>query len=148
METKTETFTVIVDSCCEAAKRQGMDNGHWGGVVCCDGNKSTCVWRNDDGSSGSGIIQHCLEVHEQTHLDDIVCTTAAVCGPERPGYDTTGKNAKTEECEAYTAELQCLEAGISDCDSLPTQAERDACRATVQNVIDDRRIKVRDLCGP
>jgi hypothetical protein len=86
---------------CAFAKSRGDDRGDGGGVVCCNGRKHVCDWQPRGIRTG---LRDCSAVHERDHLDDIVCPRSGYWrSPFRPG-----KDRDTEECHAYTIEIQCL----------------------------------------
>ena len=110
-------------TCCEEAAIQGKDEGDGGGVVCCYGVMSSCVWNSPEGSgegqnAGIAVVDQCIEAHEDDHQNDVTCTGAP--GPERPYFDP-GKDQDAEECHAYGIEIQCLRDSLSSCNSLQGQ---------------------------
>ena len=103
---------------CEDVKRQGLDAGAAGGVVCCSGKKYNCVWK-PGGLSGATdlkaqtIISACINEHEDDHHDDIDCPKIWCRGfPTRPPFKK-GKNPDAEECSAYKKTLSCLQSRIT-----------------------------------
>lgn len=125
-------------SCCDQAFSRGLAASDYGGVICCNGVKHSCVWPSNMSAAltnarARSISIDCARVHEDTHHNDIDCTGAAV---ERPGFKA-GKNARAEECTAYTAEVACFDAHLADCggDAECTRQIR-ARRATKQGQAD------------
>jgi len=88
---------------CSDAKKQGLDKGSLGGVICSGGKKYSCVWGTGSATGATqndaiGIIKKCTAKHEDDHHDDIDCPS--VCGLSRPAFKS-GKDTKKEECHAY-----------------------------------------------
>ena len=125
-------------SCCDQAFSMGLAASDYGGVICCNNVKHSCVWPSNMSSAltnatARSISIGCARVHEDTHHDDVDCTGAAV---ERPGFKA-GKNARAEECTAYRAEVACFDARLNDCGSDATcRSQIQARRATKQGQAD------------
>lgn len=103
-------------ACCSSALSSGLDSGDYGGIVCCNNVKHSCVWyrninRRVRNAAARTIVAHCVRVHENTHLNDVDCTGAAV---ERPGW-RADRVANAEECTAYRAEVACYNRRIRNC---------------------------------
>jgi hypothetical protein len=128
--------------CCESARTQHLDRGDYGGIICCNGTKKTCVWQaNIDASTASAnarsILGRCIGEHESTHLGQVDCTGAAV---ERPNF-RAGVDANASECVAYRTEGECLTAHKSECGDDTVCQERIARRITFTQ---QQRVK---FCG-
>jgi len=125
-------------SCCDQAFSKGLAASDYGGVICCNNVKHSCVWPSNMSSAltnakARSIAIDCARVHEDTHHDDIDCTGADV---ERPSFKA-GKNAKAEECTAYTAEVSCFDSRLADCGGVAEcEAQVKARRATKKGQAD------------
>ena len=110
------------DDPCEDARRQGLawnpktQRDDWGGIVCCQGVKYKCSWGPFSQNTGAnGVFATCNDVHEDTHLNDVRCPCIWQWGwPTRPNL-RIGLDLKTEECEAFRAELACITANRGNC---------------------------------
>lgn len=127
---------------CADAKRQGLDNGNVGGVVCCGGKKYACVWISGGATHATNkkaksIIDKCSSVHEKHHFGDINCPCSS--GVTRPGFKP-GKDPNTQECAAYKAEVACLKQSLGDC------MGNKQCKAQVQAEIDSDNRQMKKLC--
>ncbi len=123
------------EQCCDAIRKAPcFDDDAGGGVVCCRGKITSCVWFTDPppGPGAGNILRGCMIRHEGTHHDDISCKdcpSGKVCRP----YWKNPDQASAEECKGYTAEIICLKRRKSQCiDSKLTKEEREQCRETVQ----------------
>jgi hypothetical protein len=128
--------------CCENARTQHLDRGDYGGIICCNNTKKTCVWQaNIDASTPSAkarsILGRCIGEHESTHLGQVDCTGAAV---ERPNF-RAGVDANASECAAYRTEGDCLTAHKSECGDDTVCQERITRRITFTQ---QQRVK---FCG-
>jgi hypothetical protein len=125
-------------SCCDQAFANGLARSDYGGVICCNNVKHSCVWPSNMSSAltnarARSISIGCARVHEDTHHDDVDCTGADV---ERPGYKA-GKDARAEECIAYRAEVACFNARLTDCgDDADCQSQIRARRGIKQGQAD------------
>jgi len=125
-------------SCCDQAFAKGLAASDYGGVICCNNVKHSCVWPSNMSSAltnakARAISIDCARVHEDTHHDDVDCTGAGV---ERPAFKA-GKNAKAEECIAYKAEVACFDAHLADCgDEATCKSQIQARRTTKQGQAD------------
>ena len=120
-------------SCCDQAFSNGLAGTDYGGVICCNNVKHSCVWPSNMSSaltnaSARAISINCARVHEDTHHDDVDCTGAAV---ERPSFKA-GKDARAEECIAYRAEVACFDAHIGDCGTDTTCTSQITSRRAVK----------------
>jgi hypothetical protein len=127
--------------CCTQALNKGLDKGDWGGIICCNNSKSTCVWTSNinktvTNATAQGIVAGCVQVHEDTHLNQVDCTGAAV---ERPNFKP-GVDPKAAECNAYKAELACYNANIGNCG---TDAD---CTKQVQKESDFAKKQIKKFC--
>lgn len=127
--------------CCTAALNAGLDRGDWGGIICCNNVKRACVWQSNinrtvTNSTAQGIVGGCVLVHEQTHLNQVDCTGAAV---ERPNFKP-GVDPKQAECNAYQAEASCYANNIGNCG-----ADAD-CKTQVQAQWDFAKQQIRKYC--
>ena len=124
------------DECCKAANDGGLRQLRGerfpasGIVICCDGRKVSCAWRDDPSyrfipPETIEKMLKCTRVHEDTHHDDIPACPNAIPSLERPGWGK-GKDPKTEECDAYDKELKCLAEEYKKCTT-------DACRSNLGN---------------
>jgi hypothetical protein len=132
--------------CCGNAKREGIDGGHLGGVVCCDGRKVSCVWSENfpilykDDLTAWELIRDCVERHEDTHLLDVAnCQDPCHRGVKRGGT-LTPLHRPGSECRAYRAELSCLHRSISRCSGDP------ACEVIVDTRIAHVRAQISGWC--
>ena len=123
---------------CGDAKKNGLDKGDAGGVICCKGKKYSCVWTPGKATipKAVAIVTNCITLHENDHHDDIDCPKVWCYGfPTRPAFKK-GKNANAEECSAYKVELSCLQSNRSQCGGDPLcEQEIDA---EIQFVTDER----------
>jgi hypothetical protein len=125
-------------SCCDKAFTKGLARSDYGGVICCKNVKHSCVWPSNMSSAltnakAKSISIDCARVHEDDHHDDVDCTGADV---ERPSFKA-GKNAKAEECSAYTKEVACFDAHLADCgDDETCKTQIRARRATKKGQAD------------
>jgi RHS repeat-associated protein len=132
---------------CGDAKKRGLDKNidgvaDSGGVICCSGKKYACVWSTDNATNqkAKDTIAKCISAHENDHFDDIDCPKCWKRGfPTRPPFKK-GKDRDAEECNAFTAELKCLQASISDCGG-DTDCENQVTDA-IQNAVD----KINEHC--
>jgi hypothetical protein len=127
-------------TCCDCAKANGLDQGHGGGVVCCDGGMHSCDWAYPTGPGGPKL-HDCIMAHEDQHQtagDVQPCPTPPAPTPTRPPFPP-GTDTRCAECHAYMVEIQCLETRIASCNDEASQADRDACVAAIQNRINQLR---------
>lgn len=128
-------------SCCDQALSAGLDQGDYGGIICCNNVKHVCVWqaninRNVTNPTAQGIVGECVRVHEATHVNQVDCTGAALERPPfRPGVDPN-----KAECNAYRAEAACYASKIGGCG---TDA---ACRSQVQDEWDFAKRQIAKYC--
>lgn len=120
-------------SCCDQAFAKGLAASDYGGVICCNNVKHSCVWPSNMSSAltnakARSISIGCARVHEDTHHDDIDCTGADV---ERPAFKA-GKDPKAEECIAYRAEVACFDANLTDCGEDATCKSQIRARRTIK----------------
>jgi YD repeat-containing protein len=113
---------------CGDAKTKGLDNGDIGGVICCKGKITSCIWKSGGATGAKNataqkIIDDCGKAHEDDHHDDIDCPKDAELS--RPAFKA-GKDADTEEASAYKKELECLDNKKGDC------GKDDACKKEVE----------------
>jgi RHS repeat-associated protein len=134
------TSDLSADKCCRLAQTLSdpvtgvgtLAGTDWGGVVCCGGTETACVWRSV--SSGNAVadiwINHCIWIHEMTHIrfdtnnNKFPCPKEC-CDVSRARYPKPYKDAS--ECKAYSAEVDCLLTHFKDCDgdvACLTQMER------------------------
>jgi uncharacterized protein RhaS with RHS repeats len=138
---RVDSFGLAADHCkdpCGDAKKQRLDKGQDGGVICCAGKKYVCVWKPGKATNAKAIpiVTQCITDHEKDHLDDIDCPKTWCYGfPTRPPFKK-GKNDVTEECSAYKLELSCLQSSRSKCGGDP-QCEKDV-DAEIKYVADKR----------
>ena len=83
------------DDCSDVCEKAGKDPRiHMhdrGGVVCCGGEKYTCVWKTGaKNKKAQEILKKCIAAHEDDHHDDIDCPKG--CGITRPGILQVGKS--------------------------------------------------------
>jgi len=125
---------------CAAAKRQGMDKGNNGGVVCCGGVAYACVWNltgfptSSGGQKAKQIIAQCILAHENTHVHQ---KGPCGCGFYRRSTWTPHQ----DECEGYYAEMRCLRDSISQCGGDP------ACTTSVNAQLNDTAQRVISECA-
>jgi len=98
------------DDPCGEAKRNGLDKGAVGGVVCCGGNKYSCVWKSGgathaSNSKATAIIDACVKAHEDAHQDDVDCPQQ--CITTRPPFRHPWISKKSE-CDSYKVHYDCL----------------------------------------
>lgn len=132
---------------CGDAKKAGLDIGpdgtkYHGGVICCSGKKYACVWGTGNATNGKAkeIIGKCITAHENDHFDDINCPKCWKRGfPTRPPFKDQSR-ADAEECSAYTEELKCLQASISECGGDPD------CEDQVTDAIQNAANRINEHC--
>lgn len=121
--------------CCENPSENLPDN--WKGFICCDCippplfcEMQTCVnptWKN----SVPQVLVDCVQVHEVDHTNRNECRyESSKCeryGPEDDNYD---------ECEAYTAEYECLNDCVGVC-SPETDERCDKVRCMLRKICPD-----------
>ncbi len=116
---------------CAYAKSIGDDFGQFGGVVCCNGKKYTCVWKNPGSYPGMG---KCVGVHEGTHTGQVDCPPT---GYVRPHWRTPGDKDKNE-CHAYIIGTACLVAEQKkDCSKLTGNARKKCNTAYMDRICSD-----------
>ncbi|MBN1345109.1 MAG: hypothetical protein JXQ73_20610, partial [Phycisphaerae bacterium] len=136
--------------CCQDAKAQGEHIDPMtglpdlGGVICCDGEKTACVWIESRGDPSRDLaidmVIECITRHEQDHFDDVSC---GECPPtHRPPWDDPAKE-KAEECKAHLISLSCLRSHRKDCAKAPNPAR---CLAELQIYINHNSGEVRRFC--
>jgi hypothetical protein len=139
------------EECCELAMAAGLDEGHLGGVICCEGRKVPCSWVRarmspHEDPSALTILDDCMDRHEQTHLDDIDCgPVEGWITPTRPPYRDASQE-KAQECIAHCAEKQCLLQRQGECtsyDGLPSLK----CWAAVRSRVEDVESWIDWDCG-
>jgi len=127
---------------CGDAKKNGLDKGDSGGVICCQGQMYLCVWKPGQATNTKAvaIVTACITAHERDHLEDITCPKIWCYGfPTRPPFKK-GKDSNSEECSAYKIELGCLQTSRSQCGGDPQcEQEVDAEIAVVSNEIAKRK---------
>ncbi len=131
-------------ACYDAIKRNRCDQGHYGGVVCCNGTLIICQWIPN--MPGGTVISICVLKHEETHLDDSDCDNCPqgkVCRPNWP----PGKNANAEKCKGYQTEANCLDSHKGLCDERETPDEIKQCYLDVRARLKFVCSNISDLCG-
>jgi hypothetical protein len=128
--------------CCTQALNAGLDQGDYGGIICCNNAKSVCVWQPNinrvvTNATAQSIVAGCVRVHEATHVNQVDCTGAPV---ERPSF-RQGVDPNASECAAYRVEVPCYQNNIGQCG---TDAD---CRSQVQSELDFARKQVKRFCG-
>jgi RHS repeat-associated protein len=97
--------------CCDDAVADGIDEGHMGGVVCCDGRPVTCAWSKNvkilTSPLGKKVILECVLEHEKVHVPDIFNCKSAPCRQLVRGRITWWWKNRME-CKAYEVEKLCL----------------------------------------
>ena len=141
-----------MESICERAVREGYNIGrdgskHGGGVMCNDGEMTPCDFDatiNPPKSMGFIIISDCTIEHEKVHFPQSAC---AESGFYRAPFKDKDENETWEEvqgrgeCEAYRADLDCLEKSISRCEGSV------ACEAVVRSFMMQRKENINGFCG-
>lgn len=126
---------------CGDAKRLGLDaltGPSAAGVICCDGKKYVCVWKDFPYK----CLTQCAKLHEQTHLADVDCPEKGLCRPPFRRPEDTSK----EECEGFIAQIKCLiESSDSCCDSLQGDA-RQQCQTYYTAYLEAIRKLCLDSC--
>ncbi len=144
--------------CCDRAVDEGLDDGSWGGVICCGRRKVACSWYplnplDCDGTTAgcdraNELIDYCIRVHEQFHKDDVSCDD-----PECQGLDVCrppflpGRDPDTEECSSNCKELSCLWGIRTHCNDLPTQADIDSCNEQIEDLAGGTCDNIDGYCG-
>jgi hypothetical protein len=108
-------------------------------VRCCNGTKYPCAFVSGTGG-GPYIVRSCVELHEQTHIDqDCECSDPCL------GVCIYTGNEDESECGACTAELQCLQNSAGQCYDLPV-SEINTCLSTVLSAINDVSGFIDEYC--
>ena len=122
------------EECC-SAMQEPCSSGDWGGVVCCNDRRTSCVWVPPTNPAYE-VLASCIFEHEDDHHDDvncINCPSGEICRPEwQPGQDP-----ETEECSAYGVEVRCLQRRLSQC---TTTSCRDEVDRNIQCICEDEDI--------
>lgn len=116
------------DNVCADAKREGLDQGAVGGVICCLGQAFSCVWWENqspmpdvfggENEKAIEIMKKCVRAHEDDHHGDIECPSGGCPVLTRPPFKD-GKDRKAEECHAFDVEAQCLLDSYDECNGDP-----------------------------
>lgn len=93
-------------------------------VRCCNGTKYPCTFVPGTGA-GPYIVRSCVELHEQTHIDQ-----DCECSDPCEGTCINTGDEDEDECGAYTVELQCLQNSAGQCYDLPV-SEINTCLSIV-----------------
>ncbi len=95
---------------CEALPPQSNALAH---VLCYNGKPIPCVYpAKFPPEWPAAIAETCAKAHEQAHVDDGRRTRCYLCEPYHAGYPITASAAG--ECEAYRAELKCIDENKQD----------------------------------
>jgi hypothetical protein len=101
------------NTCCEEARPADGEFGvALGTIVCCNTFRTICIY--DDVVPGTGpgksAIKSCLRAHEKAHFTHIGnCPTGDSKCNSTQALTKDGQNLESAECEAYRAEVDCLE---------------------------------------
>jgi RHS repeat-associated protein len=114
-----DAFGLACANVCGGAKSQGLDNGDLAGVICCGGNKYSCVWGTGSATGASNkkavaISKACAAEHENDHHDDIDCPKNDCDKLSRSPFKP-GKDPAAEEKNAYKVECACYKKRLPDC---------------------------------
>jgi RHS repeat-associated protein len=125
-----DAFGLACANVCGGAKTAGLDSGDLAGVICCGGNKYSCVWGTGSATGASNnkaitITKACAAAHENDHHDDIDCPKKDCDKLSRSPFKP-GKDPAKEEKNAYKAECACYKVRLADC------GKDAACKAQVE----------------
>ena len=121
------------EECCKEAKKEKLDDGDAGGVVCCEGRKVSCSWARPEPGKGGEILLKCDLEHEDVHhahVDECPKT-----GLSRPDFKK-GVNLSQAECDAYKVSFKCYEKGLKECDEIKDDREKKKCSDLVKKTWD------------
>ena len=128
--------------CCTSP---GIDQGHQGGIVCCDGRTIVCVWNQNINSpvskTAKAILADCVLAHEAFHLPDVTNCRSGRCETQLERGTMPWWRIRASECRAYTRELYCLVFGRSKCKG------DIQCLMILETFIDDVKRAKRTYCN-
>jgi len=105
---------------CGLARAMGLAGTDPAGVICCGGEKYSCVWKPGGASGAPGleaqaIITDCARLHEDSHHSQVECPLACFWPTREPYKPPFDENAS--ECSAYQKHIRCLQDGLRRCGS-------------------------------
>ncbi len=138
--------------CAAAGQVPDLNIGSGGGVVCCGSRRVVCSFQDlPPDFPGKDLIECCTQRHEREHAHqpDGVCDcqegnpdTLGLC---MLGFDPSLWNER--ECQAWSAELACLEGIDPGCAGQMCTPSDSECEAKRQQRIAQVQSKIATLCA-
>ncbi|MEZ6081846.1 MAG: hypothetical protein R3C56_41085, partial [Pirellulaceae bacterium] len=102
--------------CCRDAQNTGLvPPNAVGKLICCDGQKVACVFRDrlPENEKAGFLIARCVQMHEKVHLNHYECPNR--CPHMSAGNYQPGMNNDISECIARKRTDECLREAFSIC---------------------------------